>query len=125
MLRYCAHCNYPLNDHTVFVEADSRLSASNKIKAAVAIISECNPDDVEIYNLHDEHEQPETVLNFECSWGGEHTIGKTRASGWIDNPVILFGDTERALAYQRWHEAMQSRAELEAQKALSKMKNNQ
>lgn len=36
--------------------------------------------------------------------------------------VILIRNAERELAYQRWNEAMQKRAELEAQKTLSQMK---
>lgn len=121
MARYCAHCEHPLDDTTIFVEAESSHSAAQKIRAAVAIISNCDADTVEIYNLHDEYEQPETVLDYETAWGGEHSIGETRASGWVNNPLILFGDEERALAYGRWYKAMQQQAAFEAQKALKKI----
>lgn len=120
MTRYSAHCEHPLDDNTVYVDAADRSKASAKIKAAVSLITSCAVDDVEIYNLHDEFEQPETVLHFETAWGGPDTIGDTRACGWVTNPLILFGDEERAAAYARWNVAMQNRAELETRKAIKR-----
>lgn len=82
MTRYSAFCESPLDDNAVYVEAADRSKARAKIKAAVSLITGCSADDVEIYNLYDEFEQPETVLHFETAWGGPITIGDSRACGW-------------------------------------------
>lgn len=121
-MKYATVCDYPLNDKIVIIEANSRDEALAKTKFSVSLISQCEPEEVSLYNCCDELTKPSLVLYYETGHGGSIEVNERNACDWETNPLILLGDSERDAAYQRYYRAMQDRADYLAQKTIQDIK---
>lgn len=90
-MKYRGFCDAPADDRGVYVEANNHEEAKQKMIAVIQLIYGCSADDISLYNIDSEIENPEGVLEFECSWAG----GK--AQDWDEDPIILFGSSKDAL----------------------------
>lgn len=121
-MKYATICDYPLNDKLVIVEATSRDEALAKTKFSISLISQCEPEEVSLYNCCDELTKPSLVLYYETGHGGPIEINERNACDWETNPLILLGDCERDAAYRRYYQAMQDRADYLARKSILNVK---